>query len=274
MIGQISFTMSDSPPSERSDADWPLGSPYALTAIEARLREAGRDLHDGIGQQLTALTLMADALEKQIQELARHSRHHSQFATQLSAIANSASKVRQLTGEAALAARDAAHGLLYAPETFADLVLALTRLAGTIDELPNLECQFRCSGTLAELPSHVIRNLFRISQEATNNAMKHSGATMISIELDAREHVAILEIADNGSRSPRIPDRSGCGLEIMRQRALEIGGVLSVVQNETGNETESETESVKKNETGNDGGGSTVRCEVPISDRVRYDLPH
>ncbi|HWH68319.1 MAG TPA: ATP-binding protein, partial [Candidatus Sulfotelmatobacter sp.] len=72
-------------------------------------------------------------------------------------------------------------------------------------------------------------HLYRIAQEAVNNALKHSGAQAISIRLTEPDGGIELAISDNGRGLPDAPARgAGMGLHIMDYRARSIGGKLLV----------------------------------------------
>ena len=90
-----------------------------------------------------------------------------------------------------------------------------------------------------------IRNhLYRIAQEAVQNALKHSGATNIDIELWSRPGELILSIVDDGRGLASENDSgSGLGMRTMRFRASAIGGKLSIIRGA--------------------GGGNSVICDVP-----------
>ena len=90
--------------------------------------------------------------------------------------------------------------------------------------------------------------LFRITQEAVSNAVKHSKAAKISIQLRRRENQVEMRIKDNGTGIPdhSVPGRgTGMGLLTMSHRARMLGGSLSV-------------EPGKK-------GGTVVTCIIPLT---------
>jgi len=72
-------------------------------------------------------------------------------------------------------------------------------------------------------------HLFRIAQEAINNAVKHGRATKIVVRLAADEQSTTLRVTDNGVglRKPK-PDHTGMGLRIMKYRSDMIGGTLAI----------------------------------------------
>jgi len=88
--------------------------------------------------------------------------------------------------------------------------------------------------------------LFRIVQEAINNAAKHAGAKHIGVELKADDFQITFEVRDDGVGIPRDVDHAtGMGLRIMRHRASAIGANLSIVPAR--------------------GGGTLVTCSLPRS---------
>ena len=78
-------------------------------------------------------------------------------------------------------------------------------------------------------------HLYRIAQEAINNAAKHGKANTITLSLDANEEMTTLRIADDGAGiSKTEPSGRGMGLSIMNYRARLSGGELQVEEGETG----------------------------------------
>jgi signal transduction histidine kinase len=81
-----------------------------------------------------------------------------------------------------------------------------------------------------ELPADVENSLYRIAQEALNNALKHAEATNISINLRAAEGQVELEIVDNGKgfEEGSEEDKGGMGLGNIRERTEALGGQWSI----------------------------------------------
>ena len=84
---------------------------------------------------------------------------------------------------------------------------------------------------------------FRVAQEALHNALRHSGATEVSVTLSRTRRRVLLEVVDNGTGFDPGLASGGLGLTSMRQRAAAVGGMLRV--------------------SSAPGGGSTIRMEVP-----------
>jgi signal transduction histidine kinase len=90
-------------------------------------------------------------------------------------------------------------------------------------------------------------HLYRIAQEAVNNALKHARARRISVRLAHEQGVLRLQIKDNGRGLPkRQSSKSGMGLEVMRHRAHVIGAALEI--------------------DSKPGKGVTVTCTLPLQE--------
>jgi signal transduction histidine kinase len=89
----------------------------------------------------------------------------------------------------------------------------------------------------------IVLNLYRIAQEAVNNAVKHARPSQIIISLRRNRSALSLEITDDGDGVSKKSASKGMGLQIMQHRANVIGGRLTL---------ESRA-----------GGGTTVKCTLP-----------
>jgi len=127
------------------------------------------------------------------------------------------------------------------------LAYALEMLAVNAEKLFDIKCTFEDpSGALVQ-DNSIATHLYRIAQEALSNAVRHGRASEVDIALESEPANLTLVIADNGSGLPARPDLkpSGMGLRIMQYRSRIISAVFSI--------------------TGNESGGATVRCRVPIN---------
>ena len=79
------------------------------------------------------------------------------------------------------------------------------------------------------LDHHAATQLFRIAQEAIANAVKHAGATNVTLTLRANPPPLALTIANDGQPLPRRPKHSGLGLSLMHHRAESIGAALDFI---------------------------------------------
>jgi len=79
-----------------------------------------------------------------------------------------------------------------------------------------------------ELDARTQAAAFRVAQEALHNALRHSGASEISVTLSRTRGRVILEVADDGTGFDPGLASGGLGLASMRERAAAVGGVLRV----------------------------------------------
>jgi len=109
------------------------------------------------------------------------------------------------------------------------LVGALHQRLDAVEKRAGVEARLLMND-LIELPAHVEEELYRIAQEALNNALKHAGATTVTVHIRAEDHQAVLEVSDNGRgfNPAAVSNCGGMGLVSMDERARRLGGTLSV----------------------------------------------
>lgn len=203
-----------------------------LGASERERQSIGADLHDNLGQQLTALELMCTTFKEDVAaqpELARR-----------------VDVMARLLREAITQTRFLARGLVPVGQDPDALQIGLAELAERIDSLRRIHCRFECPAPVAVPDPAVAGHLYRIAQEAVNNAVKHAQARTVTIRLTRAADQLRLEIADDGTGLPRArADKSpGIGLGVMKHRANVIGAELTV-------------ESKR-------GAGVRIRCVLPL----------
>ncbi len=183
---------------------------------EAEQRRIGQDLHDGLCQNLAALGCAAESLRDDLQKL------------HLSPEATSAGELADLLRDAVVETRDLAHGLAPAQVAQMGLVLALESLAQSVSRLQGVTCAFQSHGQRANYDERVALHLYRIAQEAINNAIRHGKARNIVISLGATGQLMTLRVSDDGTGISRPVYSNGMGLAIMHYRARLAGGELRV----------------------------------------------
>jgi PAS domain S-box-containing protein len=190
--------------------------------VSARERRSiGRDLHDGLGQELTGVALMLRGLASRI-----HVR-----------CPDAVENINEIVGhvnQSIETARSLARGLLPVRTDTGGLTAALRALAARSRDLYGLEVNFR-SEVCPEfaLTETDASHVYRITQEALTNAARHGRATLVDIELTARENAFSLRITDNGTGLP--PAAATCvgmGLKIMKYRADMIGAKFEITANQ------------------------------------------
>jgi PAS domain S-box-containing protein len=176
----------------------------------------GQDIHDGLCQQIVGAAFVANSLE---QSLAAQSRPESANARRMCL----------LLDEAITESRRVTRGLYPVRLSTEGLAPALEELATTTSARFNVECRFEGGPEEVHCETTTATHLYRIAQEAVNNAIKHSGASSIAIYLNAAEGMLQLEVRDNGKGIPDLRQgKSGMGLHIMDYRARSIGAKLSI----------------------------------------------
>lgn len=191
-----------------------------LNISEREQSRVGQDLHDGLCQELAGIAFLAEALK------------HNLAAGKLSPAAASAD-----AGTIAAYIKDAideAHGLATGmfPVRIEEngLMSALEELAADTARRFHIACKFKCAEPVALTDNHAATHLYRIVQEAVNNAVKHGRAKSVVIRLDEAGGRIILKIQDNGDGVLKKIKHPGMGLKTMNYRAQTIGGALEIRQ--------------------------------------------
>ncbi len=193
---------------------------YERAVLDASNREQehlGYELHDGLGQQLTGLSLLLRALQRRITAL----------------VPDSAGEFDELTGLLTQSIEDSrrlAVGLSPSAVDRAGLPGALAGLSSLTTDFHFLDCQFKLdpAADLA-LDPVVATHLYRIAQEAVHNIVRHARAKHVIIELSYSDSMLVLSISDDGvgisDEAARAP---GLGLRSMDYRARRIGTTIQV----------------------------------------------
>jgi PAS domain S-box-containing protein len=202
-----------------------------IDAIAGEQRRIGQEMHDGLGQELTGLALSVRALANRAER-------------ERDAIADDLDQLALLATSCIQDARLIVQGLSPLTDADGNLEAALEALARR-SSLSGTPVRFR---TRSEAPLDIdlkVRNhLYRIAQEAVQNALKHSDAHAIDIDLSVRQGSVRLEVFDDGhGLSAQDARGTGLGMRTMRFRSSAIGGRLSMGRRA--------------------GGGNSVVCEAP-----------
>lgn len=187
-----------------------------LRVSDAEKNRIGSDLHDGLGQYLTGISCLSAALRDKL-------------STQSRSEAEEAATISSLVQEAIAQTRALARGLCPVQLETAGLDTALEDLTYQVQRLHGLDCRFVSSGPMPPCDSTVALHLYRIAQEALNNAVKHSGARTITVTLDFSKENKVLCIEDDGCGfDPEVKHSPSSGLQLMPYRAAMIGGTLTI----------------------------------------------
>jgi PAS domain S-box-containing protein len=184
-----------------------------VTARERR--RIGQDLHDSIGQTLTGMSLLSRSLSN---ALRRDGHAGSADASQISGLADEASnQIRQIS-----------RGLMPSEIVRYGLCASLRELARMTTDSCGILCEARLDESLKFPDVAVETHLYRISQEAVNNAVRHSGANRIDIIISEINGLQQLQVIDDGRWVEPESDVVGIGLKTMEYRASAVGGRLHI----------------------------------------------
>jgi two-component system sensor histidine kinase UhpB len=183
----------------------------ALRAQEQERTRVARDLHDEVNQSLTGLLLRLEAVREAAPpelepELARTKELANQAMRELLSLA------RQLR-----------------PTALDDLGL-VAAIGGQVEQISQagIVATHGEEGEFSDLPGDVQLVIYRVAQEALTNAARHSGAERVEVTLSRAEDGVVLEVADNGRGFAFEQSEGGLGIAGMRERALLVGGELTI----------------------------------------------
>ncbi len=182
----------------------------------------GQDLHDGICQQLVSIAFATDLLRRDL-------------IAKSPGEAVRAAKITALLDSAITQARNLSHALCPVNLAGDGLAVALRGLAGTVSHGSGIVCGADCSEAVFIHEYAVATHLYRIAQEAVQNAIKHANPSQILIRLSQEGDSIHLSITDNGLGTDEDEARNfGIGLSIIKFRTTMAGGRLQVQRNSTG----------------------------------------
>jgi len=208
-----------------------------VTTREEERRRLRRDLHDGLGPMLGALTLGLDTTRLALAQ------------DDPKAVDELLFELKSQTKEAVSDVRRLVYGLR--PPALDDLGLVLAirqqganhglladdvsngssngKATGWVNSKNGLVFQVEASDDLPTLPAAVEVACYRVAQEAITNAARHSSASAcrLSLSLDEADRILELEVVDDGMGIPE-NHSAGVGMSSMRERAEELGGTLLV----------------------------------------------
>jgi signal transduction histidine kinase len=187
-----------------------------VRAVAAERNRMARELHDTFAQGFAGISLHLESAGALIAPEPETAEEHVRQAQMLA---------RMSLAEA----RRSVHDLRSADDSSHDLPHALRELARILST-PALRIEVSVRGDI-RIPEPMSRALLRIAQESVSNAIKHSGASLIAIDLSAASGRIRLSVSDNGAGfDTDLPLPQGSfGLIGMRERAAEIGASLEIL---------------------------------------------
>ncbi|MCL7458046.1 HAMP domain-containing sensor histidine kinase [Micromonospora echinofusca] len=214
---------------DRLEAERATSAASALSAQEAERRRVAQELHDEVGQTLTAVLL-------ELKQVARHAPEEvrAQLAQVQETTRDSLDEIRRI-------ARRLRPGVLEELGLTSALKALVTEVTGHTD----LSVRQHLDADLPALDGEAELVIYRVAQEALTNTVRHARATTVELSLARQPGHVQLRIRDDGRGVGDAAE--GAGVRGMRERALLIGAQLSVAP-------------------GPDG-GTEVRLRVPLGGR-------
>ncbi|GJQ20533.1 MAG: hypothetical protein HBSIN02_08880 [Bacteroidia bacterium] len=191
-----------------------------VASHEEERRRIAREIHDGLGQMLTAIKFHVEVLEDSVGKDSKERKQLEEIKTLLDSVMTEA--------------REISYNLM--PSVLEDfgLVPALQLLCENVSRRLNLNVAFRSHGIDGRLDRSLEVNLYRIVQEALNNVAKHSGASTVDVQLLGMAGGTRLVIEDDGKgftpsgSGKAVGSDRGIGIVSMRERAVSFGGTLTI----------------------------------------------
>ena len=179
-------------------------------------RRIGQDLHDGLGQHLTGIAFMSKVLEQKL-------------AAKSLAEAADVREIVKLVNQAINETRRLARGLAPVDLSADGLMLALQEFAANVEKLSGISCDFKCEKPVLTKDHFAALNLYRIAEEAVDNAIKHGKAKHILIGLSSVNDRTTLTVKDDGVGIPEGWEKSkSMGLNIIKYRTRQIGASFDI----------------------------------------------
>jgi two-component system, LuxR family, sensor kinase FixL len=205
-----------------------------LLAIGERERQVlSRELHDSLGQQLSGIAYLCNVVRDRLREAG-------------AAEAAEVARIARLLKNAIEEIRRVSRGLAPVRPEPGGLTNALSELAAHTHDVFGIICRCQCRNRVLVVDSESANHLYRIAQEAVNNAIRHGRAGRITIALSRARGRVTLWVRDNGRGIAGLsPKRKGLGLRVMKYRASLLGGTVLVRRRPSG--------------------GTEVRCVAPAA---------
>lgn len=204
---------------------------HSLAVIEDERQRLSQELHDELGQSLTAIKAMAVTAGRQAPEVTRITAAIGAVCDQLLGVVRSMMQQLHPLVLTELGLRAALEDILhYWPERH-----------------PEIRLRIDCYPGVDELEPRIGVQVFRVIQECLTNVLRHAGADSVSVSLRRQEQpraLLCLEVCDNGSGCDPAASARGFGLQGIRERIRSLGGELQLISQP--------------------GAGMTVSAQVPL----------
>ncbi len=215
MVGSVNETIVAKEEKAKTEALLSSQKQFAhqlQTHIENERKDLARELHDELGQSLTAIRAIASSIDKQAKD-------HPQL--------------QQSTQLLVQAAGETYDGMLRLIPKLRPIAIDQLGLEGALLDMfnrlktTNSNVQFKLNVNFSKKLEDVELAIYRVAQEAINNALKHAKPSQIEVNLDETSDSIILAIKNDGQSPNQLSNTGHFGIEGMQERAHFLGGELS-----------------------------------------------
>lgn len=215
MVGSVNETIVAKEEKAKAEALLSSQKQFAhqlQTHIENERKDLARELHDELGQSLTAIRAIASSIDKQTKD-------HPQL--------------QQSTQLLVQAAGETYDGMLRLIPKLRPIAIDQLGLEGALLDMfnrlktTNSNVQFKLNINFSKKSEDVELAIYRVAQEAINNALKHAKPSQIEVNLDETSDSIILAIKNDGQSPNQLSSTGHFGIEGMQERAHFLGGELS-----------------------------------------------
>lgn len=212
-FNEMSSKIKDQTSNLRMERSMRLSS--MIDGQELERQRLSRELHDGLGQSILAIKMRLERTKSASPEKTKQIMEEVQTL-----FANTINEVRSIS-----------NNLMPAVLNEFGLVDALSNLCRDVSESSGIEIDFRSDSFNIEIEDKINTYLYRISQEALNNIVKHSKAKFVLIELESDVDFVHFSITDNGEGFNYAENRKLCGNGIsnMKERVHLLNGSIEIV---------------------------------------------
>jgi len=209
-------------------------------AILSERSRLSREIHDGVAQSLGIVHWKVELLQQMIAN------------GKMSQAMSQATEVKGLVEQAQQEIKVAVDELRASAEGKPGFVPTLARYATEFTQNYGIRCELHVADGQVNLPLSAELELLRIAREALSNVRRHSSASMVEVTFESKKESIEMTIRDNGVGFSTPNGFHGHGLAVMEERALSLGGELSI--------------------TTSPGQGTEVKVRLPVTESQKKRL--
>lgn len=189
------------------------GLEAVITATEEERKRIAKDLHDGVGQQMTGLKMAWQKLSAEI---------HTQSPEQYTRLVD----ITKVLDDASADVRSISHQMMPRVLTEMGLVPALEDMLAKVFKYSDIKYEFLPINLKDRFQERIELCLYRVCQELVNNVIKHSGATQLMVQLIQQKDYLVMIVEDNGKGLQQNSGK-GIGMLSMSSRLNVVHGVIN-----------------------------------------------